>query len=98
MEEKLGLEMWVCTSWGDWDDNGPMGITLYDVKLRKSAFQDVFPEVVDCVQIDGENSTITIMWGADDESDPYNNKRIFKKRIFKKRTFKLTLTVGEEVK
>ena len=60
MEEKLGLERWVCTSWGGWDDNGPMGITLYDVKLRKSAFQDVFPEVVDCVQIDGENSTITI--------------------------------------
>lgn len=60
MEEKLGLERWVCTSWGGWDDNGPMGITLYDVKLRKSAFQDVFPEIVDCVQIDGENSTITI--------------------------------------
>ena len=64
MEEKLGLEMWVCTSWGGWDDNGPMGITLYDVKLRKSAFQDVFPEVVDCVQIDGENSTITIKEGV----------------------------------
>lgn len=60
MKEKLGLEKWVCTSWGGWDDNGPMGITLYDVKLRKSAFQDVVPEVVDCVQIDGENSTITI--------------------------------------
>lgn len=98
MEEKLGLEMWVCTSWGSWVDNGPLGITLYDVKLRKSAFQEVFPEVVDCVQIDGENSTITILWGVDDESDPYNNKRTFKKRIFKKRTFKLSLTVGEEVK
>ena len=64
MEKQLGLEMWVCTSWGGWDDNGPMGITLYDVKLRKSAFQDVFPEVVDCVQIDGENSTITIKEGV----------------------------------
>lgn len=60
MKEKLGLEKWVCTSWGGWDDNGPMGITLYDVKLRKSAFQDVVPEVVDYVQIDGEDSTITI--------------------------------------
>lgn len=60
MKEKLGLEKWVCTSWGGWDDNGPMGIILYDVKLRKSAFQDVVPEVVDYVQIDGEDSTITI--------------------------------------
>lgn len=60
LEEKLGLEMWVCTSWGSWVDKGPLGITLYDVKLRKSAFE----EVVDCVQIDGENSTITIMWGC----------------------------------
>ena len=88
MEEKLGLERWVCTSWGGWDDNGPMGITLYDVKLRKSAFQDVLPEVVDCVQIDGEKSTITILWDADDESGTYSNER----------TFKLILTVGEEVK
>lgn len=60
MEEKLGLERWVCTSWGGWGYNGPMGIILYDVKLRKSAFQDVVPEVVDYVQIDGEDSTITI--------------------------------------
>jgi len=88
MENKLSLEMCVCTSCDGWDDNGPMGITLYDVKLRKSAFQDVFPEVVDCVQIDGENSTITILWGADDESGQFSNKR----------TFKLALTVGEEVK
>lgn len=88
MEEKLGLERWVCTSWGGWDYNGPMGIILYDVKLRKSAFEEVFPEVVDCVQIDGEKSTITILWDADDESGTYSNER----------TFKLTLTVGEEVK
>ena len=60
-----------------------MGITLYDVKLRKSAFQDVFPEVVDCVQIDGENSTITI---KEQRKDVIT------------RTFKLILTVGEEVK
>lgn len=85
MEEKLGLEMGVCTSCGD---NGPMGITLYDVKLRKPAFQDTFPEVVDCVQINGEKSTITILCGADDESGTYSNER----------TFKLALTVGEEVK
>ena len=88
MEKQLGLEMCVCTSCDGWDGNGPLGITLYDAKLRKSAFQDVFPEVVDCVQIDGENSTITILWGADDESGQFSNKR----------TFKLTLTVGEEVK
>lgn len=88
MKEKLGLEKWVCTSWGGWDDNGPMGIILYDVKLRKSAFEEVFPEVVDCVQIDGEKSTISILWDADDESGTYSNER----------TFKLILTVGEEVK
>lgn len=83
MEEKLGLERWVCTSWGGWDYNGPLGITLYDVKLRKSAFEEVFPEVVDCVQIDGENSTITI---KEQRKDVIT------------RTFKLILTVGEEVK
>ncbi len=80
LEEKLGLEMRVCTSCGD---NGPLGITLYDVKLRKYAFEEVFPEVVDCVQIDGENSTITI---KEQRKDVIT------------RTFKLILTVGEEVK
>lgn len=87
MSNKLtGFEKSLVSDWEGWDELGTMIIALYNPTLIPGIFPEDIKENPDSITLDGEKSTVSLHWFAEDGEE------------ISTRTFNIELKLQEEVK